>query len=98
MTKKVTLIRTVVHREIDGEQMRVHPTIGKVFDYTDKEIAEILKAKKNGLRDPQNEEDADLGELTSTAVAVDSGASASTDKKPAKGNARAAKGATGDDI
>lgn len=52
MPKKIPLISVTVHR--NGKA--VEPTIGKPFDFTAEEIAEVLQAVPGSMRDPVNEE------------------------------------------
>lgn len=100
MPKKITNCTVVVHRDIKDEgtgetrTVRVRPPIGKAFNYTDKEVAEVLAANPRGLRDPINEDvDASREEVVASAVTADPAAAVANAKADAakKGNARASK-------
>lgn len=97
--KKVTLINVVVHREVDGKTVRVHPPIGKTFMYTEKEVKEIGTANKQGLRDPVNEDpDTDRDEVIAQVNADKTAEAASLAASGKKQNKRAAAAAEDNDI
>lgn len=79
MAKMVPTVGIVVIR--DGK--RVRPTIGKAFDFTKEEIADLKEAHPTALRKSSNEDD---GESTATPSAAVSQAKARGGKKAATAN------------
>ena len=77
MPKKVPLIAITVHRD----NKPIVPPVGKSFDFTDAEIAEVEAMMPGGLRDPVNE-----APVATIAPAAPSPAPAAKGAKGAKGS------------